>query len=158
VTSTTVELLESHPLMARLNPEQLVRFAQAGAVESFAPGEEIVVEGTMGDSLYLLLSGTATVHTGQGLMALATLKAGEFFGEMSLIEPAKRSATVRAKEPALVFRAPHFTLVNMLADEPVLLNQVLVMIIRVLSQRLRQTNSLVGTVERLADWLAGSLV
>jgi CRP-like cAMP-binding protein len=158
VTSTTVELLEPHPLVSRLNPDQLLRFAQAGVVEAFEPGEEIVVEGSIGDSLYLLLSGSATVHIGEAGMPLAILKAGEFFGEMSLVEPAVRSATVRAAEPLLVFRLAHFALVTLLDAEPILLNQVMVTIVRVLSQRLRRTNQLVGSVEKLSEWLAGSLV
>ena len=38
------------------------------------------------------------------------------------------------------------------------LHLVLVTIIRVLSKRLRDTNSLVGTVEKLSEWLASSMV
>src|SRR5690349_14100440 len=57
----TVELIRSHPLMARLTPDQVQRFALAGESELFQPGEDIVVEGTLGDALYLMLSGRAEV-------------------------------------------------------------------------------------------------
>ena len=50
------------------------------------------------------------------------------------------------------------TLSNLLEDDPVVLHLVLVTIIRVLSKRLRDTNGLVGSVEKLSEWLAASLV
>jgi CRP-like cAMP-binding protein len=157
---THVELLGSHPLLRLLTGEQLSRFARAGELELFRAGEEIVREGTLGDALYLILTGAATVHTGggEGGRVLATLTAGEFFGEMSLIEPALRSATVRAAELSELFRLPHFAIANLLQDDPVAMNQILVAVVRALSNRLRRTNALVGSVEKLAEFLAGSLV
>jgi CRP-like cAMP-binding protein len=157
---TNAELLQQHPLLARLSLEQVLRFAQAGELELFHAGEDIVVEGSLGDALYLILSGAAAVHVGAAAdtRPLATLKPGEFFGEMSLVEPAVRSATVRASELSEVFRVPHYALANMLDDDPVALHLVLVTIIRVLSKRLRDTNSLVGSVEKLSEWLASSLI
>jgi CRP-like cAMP-binding protein len=156
--SANLELLKSHPLVRLLTPAQLESFAQAGELELFKSGEDIVVAGTLGDSFYLLLSGTAEVMPHGGGPRLAALRGGEFFGEMSLIEPATRSATVRAVDLCEVFRMPNFSLANLLQDDPVALNLVLVTIVRVLSHRLRRTNQLVGSVEKLSEWLAGSLV
>jgi CRP-like cAMP-binding protein len=152
------ELLQHHPLCQRLSPAQLERFAQVGELELFQIGEDIVVEGTLGDSFYLLLSGQATVHASRVSLPLATLKAGEFFGEMSLLEPAMRSATVRAAEMSEVFRVPNFSLTNFLGDDSGALGLVLVAIVRTLSERLRRTNQLVGSMEQLTVLLGGSLV
>jgi CRP-like cAMP-binding protein len=150
------ELLMRHPLFSRLRPDQIQRFAQAGDLEAFHAGENVVVEGTLGDALYLILTGAVQVV--KGGRTLATLFPGEFFGEMSLVEPAARSATVVAGEPSYLFRLPHFTLQNLLEEDPLAFNQVLVAIVRVLSERLRRTNGMLGSVGALADYLAGSLV
>jgi len=155
---TNVELLRQHPLMARLSEEQLGRFAAFGDVELFKPGEDVVVAGTLGDSLYLILSGSASVHPPGGGAPLARLQAGEFFGEMSLLEPALRSATVRAADLCELFRLPHYSLANLLQDDPMAMHLLLVTIVRVLSQRLRQTNQLVGDVKSLSEFLASSII
>src|SRR5207253_2447350 len=72
-------LLDSHPLLANLAPEQLARISKAGDVESYNAGEAIVADGSLGDALFLILSGQVAVH--RGAQTFATLSAGEFFGE-----------------------------------------------------------------------------
>jgi CRP-like cAMP-binding protein len=156
--SDRVELLHRHPLLRRLSSAQVERFASVGEFELFQSGEAIVVEGSLGDAFYLLLSGTTTVTIARVSLPLATLEAGEFFGEMSLLEPNTRSATVRAAELCEVFRVPNFNLANFLQDDSGALSLVLVAIVRTLSERLRRTNQLVGSVEKLSVLLAGSLV
>ncbi len=143
-----------------MTDEQLLRFGRAGELELFKPDEDIVVAGTLGDSFYLIVSGSARVYATANAtgLPLATLQAPEFFGEMSLIEPALRSATVRAAEMTEVFRVPQFAMANLLQDDPAAMTSVLVTIVRVLSARLRQANQLVGSVKELSAFLAGSLV
>jgi CRP-like cAMP-binding protein len=154
-----IAVLRRHPLLHRLSDEQLRRFAQAGEVESYEAGETIVTEGTLGDSIYLVLSGAAEVHKeGAGGRKLAVLRAGEFFGEMTLVEAASRCATVIASEESEIFRLPNQAVHRLANEDPRAMNVVLVAIIRVLSERLRHMNETVATVGQLSDWLAGSLV
>ncbi len=149
-------LLERHPLLVHLTPDQLERIARAGEVESYNPGEAIVVDGSLGDALFLILSGQVAVH--RGAQTFATLDAGEFFGEMSLVEPAPRSATVTSMQATFLFRLPHDALRELITDDPHAASVLLVQVVKTLSERLRRANAMLSSVDMLADWLAGSMV
>ena len=71
----------------------------------FNAGDTIIAEGESGDTAYLIVSGSVEVSVGDGdkQRILATLNAGDVFGEMCLIEPGLRSATGR---PASIPPAP----------------------------------------------------
>ena len=153
---STAHLLDRHPLLSRMTAPQIERIAAAGELEQFHPGEEIVSEGSLGDALYLVLTGQ--VEVSKHGHPLASLTPGEFFGEMSLVEPAPRSATVLAVEESFVFRLPYFALQNLLEQDPIAFNAVLVQVVKTLSERLRRANQTLSSVGELADWLAGSLV
>ena len=149
-------LLERHPLLVHLEPHQLERMAAAGEIESYNPGESIVAEGSLGDALFLILSGQVAVHRGQQTFAM--LEGGEFFGEMSLVEPAPRSASVTAMSATFLFRLPHDALRALITDDGQAASALLVHIVKVLSERLRRANTILSSVDMLADWLAGSMV
>jgi len=86
----------------------------AGAVhEHFESGQNVFVEGELGDRVYILLSGRAEVmrrRPSAGGVAVeqvfATLGPGECFGEMALLGSAPRNATVRCVEPMTVLSIP----------------------------------------------------
>ena len=149
-------MLERHPLLVHLGPEQIARLSRAGEVESYNPGEVIVAEGSLGDALFLILSGQVAVHRGQ--QTFATLQGGEFFGEMSLVEPAPRSASVSSMSATFLFRLPHDALRELIADDAQGASVLLVQIVKTLSERLRRANQMLSSVDMLADWLAGSMV
>lgn len=149
-------LLEKHPLLVNLAPAQLERIARAGEVESYNSNEPIVTEGSLGDALFLVLSGQVAVH--RGAQTFATLSGGEFFGEMSLVEPAPRSATVTSMQATFLFRLPHDALRQLIADDPDASAVLLVQVVKTLSDRLRRANAMLSSVDMLADWLAGSMV
>ena len=145
-----------HPLLANLEPAQLARIAHAGEIESYNPGEPIVAEGSLGDALFLVLSGQVAVH--RGPQTFATLGGGELFGEMSLVEPVPRSASVTAMSATFVFRLPHDALRTLISEDPVSASVLLLQVVRTLSERLRKANQMLSSVDLLADWLAGSMV
>jgi len=150
------ELLERHPLLAHLTAEQLEHIADAGEVERYIPGEEVVGEGNLGDAIYLVLSGK--VEVSKAGHALAALEPGEFFGEMAMLEPVMRSATVTAVDPSYLFRLPYKAIQGLVTTDPGAAMALLIHIVKTLSERLRRANETLASVGELADWLAGSLV
>src|ERR1041384_8373261 len=64
----------------------------------FNAGDTILSEGEAGSTAFLITTGSVEVSLGEGTTAktVGTLRAGNVFGEMSLIDPGPRSATVKA--------------------------------------------------------------
>jgi CRP/FNR family transcriptional regulator, cyclic AMP receptor protein len=85
------------PLFTGLTESQLEILASGTVRRNYPKGRTIVAEGEPSQSLYILLSGRAKVQRSDSEgkeVILAVLMSGEFFGEMSLIDDAPRSASV----------------------------------------------------------------
>ena len=83
-------------ILAALTDEQRAELAAVSRRLLYAAGEVIVGEGDAGESMFVLARGEAAVTLSQTEGVLATLRAGAFFGEMSLLTGDARSATVSA--------------------------------------------------------------
>jgi CRP/FNR family cyclic AMP-dependent transcriptional regulator len=83
------------PLFEAVPKKDLQRLARSFSGRTFAPGREIVVEGSRGIGFFVIESGEAAV-TRQG-EEIRQLGPGDWFGEMALIDQGPRSATVVAR-------------------------------------------------------------
>jgi len=92
-----LELLASVPLFAGSSKRQLRGVLDWTQEYRYEPGATIVHEGAKGDELFLLLEGKAGVS--RSGKALTRLTAGDFFGEMAVIDGRPRTATVVADGP-----------------------------------------------------------
>lgn len=108
----------------------------------FNPGDTILTEGEDGDSAFLVVDGSVEVSVGAGSQAKAvgTLSAGEVFGEMSLIEPGPRSATVKAVTDTECIVTNYDEFITSLQDHP----ERAVEFMKTLVRRLRQMNERVA--------------
>src|ERR687896_843610 len=89
-----VEVLQRVPLFADLNKREVKQVARLFKRRSFAEGETIAKEGAGGGAFFLIDSGEAKVSVGGE--ERRTLTAGDYFGEIALIDEGARSATVTA--------------------------------------------------------------
>jgi CRP-like cAMP-binding protein len=84
------------PLLAVLKPREREQVLRTAREQTYAPGEVVVREGDPATRLYLISSGTARVEVGdKGRVGM--MQAGDFFGELALIEEHGRTATVIAE-------------------------------------------------------------
>jgi CRP-like cAMP-binding protein len=90
--------------LAVLDAPALRLLAEQAGKRVYLPGELVVREGEPGEELFVIMEGEADVviKAGDQTTLVATLKKGQFFGEMSLLTGAPRSATVEAKSPLTV--------------------------------------------------------
>jgi CRP/FNR family transcriptional regulator, cyclic AMP receptor protein len=107
-----VPTLASVPLLAGLDRKTLERLAEHAKRRSYAAGEAIVTQDAPASALYVIISGHVAVERGRASAEqVGELGAGDFFGELALIEEHPRTATVRATEPTecVLFVAWEFT-------------------------------------------------
>src|SRR6185436_4308654 len=139
----TVKLLARINLFAGLPPVYLQRIEALGQVETHAAGAQVFAEGSAGDKVYLILEGKVRISRtvpGLGEEALAVLKAGDYFGEMALIDDFPRSADATAHESSRLFVISKEHLQDLLFIDRELAYELLWNFVRTLSGRLRETN------------------
>lgn len=88
------------PLFARLPEAERSAVAQAGEHRRYPAQAALVVQGAEGEHFFAILSGTVGVHVeaDSGLSRrVATLRAGDCFGEGALLGDGRRAATVKAE-------------------------------------------------------------
>ena len=97
----------------RAGVEQIA--ARCGEVE-FPAGYTIVLQGQIGNGLYILVKGTAQVVRGGEV--LATLGPGAFFGELAVIDQMPRMASVVAVDAITCLALASWDLIRLLEEQP----------------------------------------
>lgn len=114
---------------------------------TYPRGDRIIAEGDYGSEVYIIEHGRVEVYReGPPPLCLTILGPGEIFGEMAWITEMPRSASVRAIENVEVMVLDHEGLPVLLRTKP----EVLLPVLRVLSERLRTLTSLVGELRQHA--------
>src|SRR6185437_11861651 len=107
---------------------------------TFKAGETIIGEGEEGDTAFFIVSGAVYVIVGQGAKAtiVGRLETGEVFGEMCLIEPGPRSATIAAACDTECLAASYSEFIAAIEENP----ERAVGFMKTLVRRLRKMNEL----------------
>jgi len=142
MNSTSFNALAATPLLAGMKLPALELLADEGTVRMFASGETIVREGEAGHSLFILVLGDVEVVKGQDTphpVLLARLHVGTFFGEMCVVDPVPRAASVRAISPVTAVEVRAATLYHLFQKMP---DQYAIMILNLARDMARRLRSL----------------
>jgi CRP-like cAMP-binding protein len=115
------DFLRKVALFADLDEAQLERLAGLVREESYPTNQVLFREGDPVDAFYLVREGGVTVFRdakGKPLQLLARLEEGGYFGEMGLLNRARRLASARTAGPTRLLRIEKTQLLQLLADNP----------------------------------------
>lgn len=129
--SSIVDALRATDLFGSLGSRALGKVADRCRVISHEAGKEVATQGDEGVGLHLITEGTAAVNV-HGT-ARPSLRAGDYFGEVSLIDGKPRSATVVAETPLTTISLVSWAFQPVLDEEP----EVAKALLQVLCRRLR---------------------
>jgi CRP-like cAMP-binding protein len=137
-------LLQGVYLFADLSADERASLAKIAEEMNLPAGFPIFRTGDPATALYLIKDGSvrvAVTSSGGKPIDVATLGSGSHFGEMALIDGAKRSASAVTLEPTSMFRFDYEKVTTLLDRSPVTAAKLYRSLARFLSNRLRQTTT-----------------
>jgi len=133
----STEVLSHISLLSVLSDAERSLVAASGRTRRFDPGEEVVRQGERGTTFYVVESGELEVWTTppQGAtltgvaqvvrpILLGKLGPGTYFGEMSLLTGARRSATIKAVSPSVVIELDRPVFMQLFQGNPGLVRRI----------------------------------
>jgi uncharacterized membrane protein len=141
--SEEAQSLARIPIFRRLEPHELEHLAQEVDQVNFKAGETIFNEHDRGDSLYVVETGAVRIWVFDEdvkEVTLAELKAGDFFGELAVLDRGERSSSATAMVDTHLHRLSSDDFQKFLMDHP----DVSIDVICEIAARMRQTNQLVS--------------
>lgn len=144
--------LAQYPPFKSFTAEDLTALGSVGTEKSYRKEETIFEEDSKGDSMYVIKSGSVKIlkRVKNQENTIAVLNPGEFFGEMALLDGLPRSAAVRATTDVETFVIPLDGYQKLRQAHPHTALKLMDIIIKVLSNRLRQANK---NLEVISFWI-----
>jgi len=145
---SSIRTLTCCPLFEAMTPDELDAVFRLMKSEDFAAGGEILTEGLTYQSLWIIVSGRCEVVKGSAGARpnrLAVLETGAVFGEMSFLESAPHSASVRALSDVDTMRLTRAGYEQLCVECPAAADKMARSLIVILSARLR----------RMDEWTCG---
>jgi CRP/FNR family cyclic AMP-dependent transcriptional regulator len=154
----TARLLERTSLFAGLSPTELEELAKVAVPRSYEGGQVIFREGDEGDTCFVIRSGAVKITREHGgrTIALAELRGGNTFGELSMFGGEVRSATAQALEPTQAVALLAGDIRRLLATNP----EIALKMLETMANRVRATNQRLAnqSFQTVAGRVAGVLM
>ncbi len=133
--------LRKSPLFKELSEKEIEEILAVAQKVNLRRGEILFKEGDPGNAMYIIIKGKVNVVKGGEI--ITTLKAGDFFGEMALIEEKPRSADIIAVSTTQILQINKENFEKFLMKNPLVAFRMM----KILSQRLRATD--IAMIENL---------
>lgn len=141
--------LKGIALFRALPAEALEALAEATEPAAYRAGETVIGDGSIGDTLFLVVEGQVTVR--KGSRTLAVLGPGDYVGEMALIDDAPRAAAVVALTELRLLRLSRLVFQSLVQEHPCVLTELCRLFVR----RLRMAQHIASIARTDADaWMA----
>ncbi len=142
--------LKNVALFSGLDNASLKHLAAACSEKQYRTGETLIRQGEIGNSLFIVVSGTVKiikVTDDNQTLDIALCGPGEFFGEMSVLDSAKRSASIIAVEvtDCLILKSNDF--LPLLQGHP----EISLNLLPVVVKRFRETNQQLIHLNSMVD-------
>jgi len=144
-TTTRIKQLEKIELFSGISPSSLAELATLMKEISFKKNTTVIAQGDNTRSLFIITSGRMKIFANdeEGSQTIFTfLEAGDFFGELSLLDDAPRSASVVAVENSNVLNLNHQNFNNFLSTHP----EICPALFKALTARIRQMDETICTL------------
>ena len=139
LTIEKVAILSGIPIFADIPGYVLASVAGITEEVELDAGTTFIQEGAIEDCLYIIVDGRVRVHSqGQEILILGP---GQSVGELAVLDPEPRSASVSALEDTLLFRLTKEPFDEVMADRTEIASGV----IRALCQRVREQGRLIAS-------------
>jgi len=147
-----VSYLAKYAPFKTFDGNDLEAMGSAGEEKTVKKDDLVFDEDSKGDSMYVIKSGAVKIlkKVKNQENTIAVLNPGEFFGEMALLDGLPRSAAVRATGDAELFMISLDGYQKLRRDKPHTALKLMDIIIKVLSNRLRQANK---NLEVISFWI-----
>ncbi len=148
------ELLSRIEIFKDLKEPELSTLKSRMERKEYPKGTIIFQEGDEGKEMYIVLSGSIGISVrlpDSTELPLAQIQAGNFFGEMSIIEQAPRSATCRTLEDSVFLTLDAGSFFELLEQNPRVALKIMKRMVGILSRRLTTTGSLLSDMVRWGE-------
>ena len=113
------KMIRKNDFFSKMSNKAVAAIIQRLDMFSFLPGENVVYEGGRGQEMFFIYDGSLEVYLAKEQKALSTLNAGDYFGEIALMNPnCRRTASVRALTFSDVYALTKYDIDDVLSHFP----------------------------------------
>ena len=139
-SNPVLQALGNIPIFENLTDRELNDVARLTHERTYKLDEHVFKKLAPAEGMYVIINGAVEINDPDSSTTFASLKSGDFFGELALLDEEPRSASAVATQPSTLIGFFRTDLLTLMKRSPELGNKILLNLSRVLGERLRRTN------------------